>query len=402
MRTGLPVVLGGAPVVADELPLSRPSIALDPELTSALDAVLASGIITKGGRLAELERQVAAFIGVEHAVAVSSCTTGLMLVLRCLGRTGSVILPSFTFMASGHAALWNGLDPVLADIDPDTFTLAPESAARMLDEDGAAVMGVHTFGAPCDADALTKVANERGVPLVIDAAPAFGARYPDGTMVGTKGIAEVFSFSPTKPFTTGEGGLIATDDADLARRLRIGREYGNPGNFDSLFVGLNGRMPELSAALGLHNLPHLPRWLERREELAERYRAGLSDLPGIGFQRIPAGARSTYKDFCLTVHAADFGLDRDVLAEALGAERVSTRKYFVPPLHRQTVYRGTAGDAGAVPHSEALAGRIITVPLWSAMTDHQVEEVCAVIRRIHEHAGDVAHAVARSAALREG
>ncbi|MBB5953719.1 dTDP-4-amino-4,6-dideoxygalactose transaminase [Saccharothrix tamanrassetensis] len=389
MQLTRPAILGGAPILTDPVPLARPTLDADPDLLATFRDVLSSGIVTKGRHLAELEREVADFLGVGHAVLVSSCTSGLMLTLRCLDLHGEVVLPSFTFMASGHAVVWNGLEPVFADIDPHTFAVDPERVADEVTDRTAALLAVHTFGSPCDVDALAKIAAERGVPLVVDAAAAFGGRYPDGSPVGGRGTAEVFSLSPTKPFTTGEGGIVATNDGELARELRVGRDYGNAGDYDSRFVGLNARMPELSAVLGRHHLPLLPALIERRQELADRYRAGLSGLPGIGFQRVPPGARSTYKDLCLTVSASGFGLDRDTLAAALRAEGVATRAYFDPPLHRQTAYRRFAASGKSLPHSEELAGRALAVPLYSHLPEHLVDRICEVVRRIHEHAAEI-------------
>jgi dTDP-4-amino-4,6-dideoxygalactose transaminase len=386
-----PVVLGGPPILTEAVPLARPPLVADAGLLGTFGAILAGGVLTKGEQLAALERELAEFLGVGHAVVVASCTTGLMLVLRTLGRTGEVVMPGFTFMATAHAARWSGLTPVFADIDPQTFNLAPPSAGDAIGERTAAILGVHIFGTPCDADGLAKVAAERGVPFFIDAAPAFGAEYGDGTRVGGKGVAEVFSLSPTKTFTTGEGGIIATADGDLARELRIAREYGNPGDFDSLFAGLNGRMPELSAALGRHLLPGLPALIARRQELAARYREALADVPGVGFQLVPSGAGSTYKDHCLVIDGEKFGTDRDVLAYSLRAENVPTRNYFDPPVHRQTAYRDVA--TGPLPHSEALAASVIAVPLYSGMPDVVVDQICAAIRRIHHRAGEVGRVV---------
>jgi dTDP-4-amino-4,6-dideoxygalactose transaminase len=234
------------------------------------------------------------------------------------------------------------------------------------------------------------------VPLIFDAAPAFGASYAGGAMVGTKGIAEVFSLSPTKPFTSGEGGIVTTDDGDLAREVRTGREYGNPGNFDSLIIGLSGRLPELSAALGRNNLQRLPARLTRRRELAERYRRGLADVPGIGFQRVPAGASSTFKDFCVTIDPAPFGIDADAVAEAMGAERITTRRYYDPPVHRQSAYLNQKGPAlpqarpETLPNTESVAAKALTVPLHMNMDERLVDQICEVLRRIHVHAGKIA------------
>lgn len=385
MHPNRPAILGGSPLLADDVPLTRPTGGVDDALLATFTEIITSGQLTKAGHLAALEEEVARFLGVAHAVVVSSCTSGLMLALRCLELRGPIVLPSFTFIATGHAAVWNELSPVFADIDPHTFALAPERVEEAMTDETAAIFAAHTFGAPADVAALGKIAARWGVPLVLDAAPAFGGRYPDGTMIGTAGAVEVFSLSPTKPFTTGEGGIITTADADLAQALRVGREYGNAGGYDSVFFGLNARMPELSAALGRHNLPALPGLLARRRELADRYRGGLSDVPGVGFQRVDPATQATYKDVCLTIDAAAFGVDRDTLVTALAAERIATRSYYDPPLHRQTAYRRRDTGTWSLPHTEQLAATAITVPLYAHMADEVVDGICTVIRRIHEY-----------------
>ncbi|MFF5784673.1 DegT/DnrJ/EryC1/StrS family aminotransferase [Streptomyces sp. NPDC012693] len=396
MKSSLPARLGGVPALESATPLARPTVHADPQLYKALHEILESGQLTNGAQVAAFEREVAEFLGVEHVVAVSNCTTGLLMVLRCLGLSGEVVLPSFTFIASGHVVLWNGLRPVFADIDRETFTLDPDRVAAATGSGTGALLATHTFGAPCDMDALERIAEARGVPLVVDAAHGFGGRYPDGSRIGGRGIAEVFSLSPTKPFTTGEGGIIATRDATLAGELRTARNYGNPGSYDSVLLGLNGRLTEFSAILGRRGLPHLPEWLERRRELAARYRDNLDDVPGISFQRIPQGAVSVYKDLSVVVDPEPFGLDRDRLAVALEAEGIPTRAYFDPPLHRQSVYQKDAADrpagagadawAGSLGNTEWLSARALTLPLYTRMAESVLDRICDAVRRVHDHA----------------
>ncbi|MBP2336681.1 DegT/DnrJ/EryC1/StrS family aminotransferase [Saccharothrix coeruleofusca] len=361
----------------EPVPMARPVFEVDQEVLRELGAVLESGMVTNGRLVRAFEQEVAEHLGVACVVAVSSCTTGLMLVLRCLGLRGDVVIPSFTFMATGHAVIWNGLTPRFADVDPATCTLDPASVDAVVDG-ASAVLAVHTFGAPCDTVALQEVADRRGVPLVVDAAHGFGSRYPDGTAVGTKGVAEVFSLSPTKPLSTGEGGLIATTDEDFASELRVAREYGNPGDYDSRMPGLSGRMTELAAVLGRANLRTFPRWAQRRRALVDRYRRGLAEVVGVEPQRVPAGALSSYKDFVVRVDAEAFGGDRDDLADRLRRQGISTRSYFDPPLHRQSAYRHlTPGTP--LPHTEALCAEMLTLPLYPKMEDPVVDRICRAI-----------------------
>jgi dTDP-4-amino-4,6-dideoxygalactose transaminase len=373
-----------SPRFTEPVPLVRPTVEPDADMELAFKEILRSGMLTNGRHVRAFEEAAAAYLGVGHAVAVSNCTTGLMLVLRCLGVTGDVVVPSFTFMASGHAVDWNGNGVLFADSDPRTWTVDPDSVARLLPRAGG-VLAMHTFGAPCDADRLAALCAERGVPLVFDAAHGFGSRYPDGTMVGTKGVAEVFSLSPTKTLSTGEGGLVTTDDAALAQRLRTAREYGNPGDYDSRFIGLNGRMTEVSGLLGTRALENFARWMETRRSLVARYRERLADLPGWEFQSVPDGALSSYKDLGVQVDGERFGLTRDRLAEALARENVATRRYFDPPLHRQTAY-GDVPPRTDLAVTERLAARMITLPLYSHMPAELVDGVCDLIRELHADA----------------
>ncbi|MGM1061277.1 DegT/DnrJ/EryC1/StrS family aminotransferase [Saccharothrix sp. Mg75] len=363
------------------VPLARPTVEADAELESAIKGILQSGMLTNGRHVREFEEAASAYLGVGHAVAVSNCTTGLMLVLRCLDLTGDVVVPSFTFMASGHAIDWAGNGVRFADSHPRTWTLDPNAAAPLI-TGAAGVMAVHTFGAPCDADRLQELCDTKGIPLVIDAAHGFGSRYPDGTMVGGKGVAEVFSLSPTKTLSTGEGGLVTTNDAALAAELRTAREYGNPGDYDSRSIGLNGRMTEVSGVLGVHALKSFTRWIRTRRSLAERYLSRLGGLPGLEFQEVPTGAASSYKDLGVRVDGTRFGMTRDRLAERLARENVSTRKYFSPALHQQTAYRHVPTSAD-LSVTEGLASSMITLPLYSHMPAHLVDEICDLIGELH-------------------
>ncbi|MBE8516409.1 DegT/DnrJ/EryC1/StrS family aminotransferase [Amycolatopsis sp. H6(2020)] len=378
-------VLGGTPEFAEPVPLVRPTLPSPEQVMTRAAGVFASGQITNAGQVRAFEAELSEFLGVGHVVAVGNCTVGLMLVLRCLGLSGDVVVPSFTFMASGHAALWNDLGLRFADSSPRTCTIDPVSAAEVA-PGSAAVLATHTFGAPCDVESLERL----GVPVVFDAAHAFGSRYPDGTMVGTKGVAEVFSLSPTKPLSAGEGGVIATGDADLACDLRIARDYGNPGNYNATVVGLNGRLPELSAVLGRTALETFPYWLERRRDLVKRYQTALEDVPGIAFQEVPAGAVSVYKDFAVRVDH-EFGVTRDAVARVLAAESVATRPYFDPPLHRQNAYR-TFAVTTSLADTERLSRSMLTLPLYNHMDPEIVDRISELLRQIHVNRNEVSTA----------
>jgi dTDP-4-amino-4,6-dideoxygalactose transaminase len=377
----LPAISGGEPLFPDGLPLARPAIADPDAVAGATREILASGVLTNGPYVRRLEARSAEYLGVRHCVAVASCTAGLMLVLRASQLSGEVVLPSFTFAATAHAVVWNGLRLRFADVRPEDLLLDPAAVARATGVRTSAIMATHTYGAPCDVEALSEVAQRNGIRLFFDAAHAFGSRR-GASMVGGFGDAEVFSLSPTKVLIAGEGGIIATNDDALAERLRIGRDYGNPGDYDTRFVGLNARMSELHAATALASFDDLEDRIRRRNELAWRYRTVLGALPGIAFPAVAAGDRSTYKDLTILIDAERFGMDADGVARALDAEGVQTRRYYSPPVHRQRAYRWLVPANGPLPVTDRVAGQVLSLPLWTGMRDEQVDRVGLALARL--------------------
>ncbi|MCI0645021.1 MAG: DegT/DnrJ/EryC1/StrS family aminotransferase [Chloroflexi bacterium] len=340
-------------------------------------------MVTKGRHLRAFEDAVAQHLKIKHAIAVSSCTTGLMLTYQGLGLAGDVVVPSFTFMATVSALVWAGLRPVYADVDRGTTNLDPAAAEAAITPQTSAIVAVHNFGNPADIEALQAVANRHGLKLIFDAAHGFGALYR-GRPVGAQGDAHVYSLSPTKLLITGEGGIVATNEDELAERVRIGREYGNDGHYDSVFAGFNARMPEFNALLGLHSLKMLEDAACRRNEVVDIYHEQLGRLPGIGFQVVKNGNRCSYKDFSITMEPEAFGLNRDELAQALAAENIDTRKYYQPPVHRQTAYAHYT-NGQPLPETEWLSNHSLSLPIWSHMSDEVALGICATVSRIHEH-----------------
>lgn len=387
-----PAVLGGDAIFPGGLPLVRPTLPDIPSVTRRLGRVLDSGMLTNGPTVRELEAEAAAYLGVGNVVAVSSCTAGLLLVLQACGASGRVVLPSFTFSATAHAVHWVGGTPVFADVDPATLTLDPAAAALHLEGAGA-LLATHLYGTPCAVERLQQAADGHGVPLVYDAAHALGSRRR-GRPVGGFGTAEVFSLSPTKVVVAGEGGLIATDDDALAAACRIGRDYGNPGDYDCLFPGLNARMSELHAVVGLASLAGLDDRVAHRGALAARFHTAVAGVPGLSSPRVDDGDTSTYKDLTILVDADRFGLTTVQLAAALKAEGVDTRRYYAPPVHRQKAYAGVGGDP--LPVTDRASERVLTLPLWSHFADAHVDGLAAALVRIAGHAGAVGAALAAS------
>jgi dTDP-4-amino-4,6-dideoxygalactose transaminase len=287
--------------------------------------------------------------------------------------------------------MWTGKDPVFADCDRGSFQLDCDDAARRLGK-GDAILATHVFGAPCAPERVEALAAASGARLFFDAAAAFGATHK-GRAVGGYGAAEVFSLTPTKPLIAGEGGLVTTDDDDLAEAVRLGREYGNPGDYDTRFVGLNGRLSEMHAAVALESFVNLDAHLDERRAIAAQYIRLLSAISGIATQQVGPEDAPSWKDFTIVIDRDRFGLDRDLLVKTLRADGVDTRCYFHPPVHRQRAY----ADAPPVdlPSTDAVAECVISLPIYPGLSDADIEQVCAVIAEAHQQADRIKSAVAQ-------
>lgn len=389
----LPALLGNNPTFKQKIPLTRPVLPDFDSLAEGLKPIFETGILTKGDQVRRFEEMVAAELGVQHVIAVSSCTAGLMLAYRALNLSNEVIVPSFTFMATVSALVWANLRPVFVDVDPLTGTLDAGRVEAAITSRTSAIIAVHNFGNPADIEELNAIAGRTGLRLVFDSAHGLGSRY-QGNSLGAQGDAQVFSLSPSKLVVAGEGGIVTTNDRLVADTVRIGREYGNCGNYDSTFVGLNARMPEFNALLAQHSLQGLESAVLMRNELATAYRNGLSHLPGIGFQEVRPGNRSSYNMFSITVNAEEFGLTRDELRAALAAENIDTRSYYDPPVHRQSAYRQFAKSDVELVNTELLAATSICLPISSNMPISIADGVCQAIDRVHQFAPEIKDKVA--------
>ena len=366
----------------ESFPFMRPSLPELSHVISEYQSAYRNGFLTNAGLVSRLEAAVVERLHVKHCVAVSSCTSGLMMVLRALGLQGEIILPSFTFFATGHSVLWNGLKPVFADCEAHTWNISPADVERKITGATSAILAVHLYGNPCDVTALEAIARRHNLKLVFDAAHAFGTQYR-GVPIGSFGDAEVFSLSPTKLLVAGEGGLVTTNDGKLAAAVRAMRNYGDVGSYDPKWLGLNARMTEFNAAMALAGLPLVNAKIQRRNQIARMYTEMLSCLPGICFQKVHPGDTHTYKDYSVLVVPEMLEVTRDLLAESLRAEKIETRKYFYPPLHQQCLY-STFHESGAsdLAQTERVANNILSLPIYESLPDETVGIVAETFQRI--------------------
>ncbi len=345
-----------------------------------------SGQVTTGTFTRRFEAAAEERLQVPHAVMVQSCTAGLMLVLRALELQGEIIMPAFTWTATAQAALWNGLTPVFADIRPSTYTLDPEKVAAAVTPQTAAVMPVNVFGCPPDYEAFEAIGKQYGLPVIYDSAQGLGSQYrlTDGTwqFSGNFGTAEIFSMSPTKVITAMEGGLITTSDATLAQKLRQMRDYGKtPDGEDIAWLGLSARVPEINAIVAYYNFGHMDELVQRRQELMQHYRQGLTGLRGVTFQDIPADRRTSGNYFTLFLDAAQARHSRDQVYEHLKDQGIQAKKYFYPALHQQKVYQTFGVSARTpLPVTEQAAAAGLALPLYSHLEEKLIFKVLNIAK----------------------
>ncbi|MEU4037245.1 DegT/DnrJ/EryC1/StrS family aminotransferase [Streptomyces collinus] len=371
----------------DRIPVMIPWLG-EEEARAASDAVL-SGWVAQGPRVAAFERAFAERVGAEHGIAVSSCTTALHLSLVALGLGpgDEVVVPSLSFIATANAVRYVGAEPVFADVDPATGNLTGVTVDTVRTPRTKAVLAVHQGGVPADVAALRAACAEWDLPLVEDAACAIGST-AGGKPVGHGALLAAWSFHPRKVVTTGEGGMITTDDAQWAARLRRLREHGmnasaaerhasdKPVLESYLEVGFNYRMTDVQAAIGLVQLGKLDAMVNRRRALAARYETLLRDVPGLTPVRDPAHGQSNFQSYWVLL-AEDFPVGRDDLLAALAAAGVSARRGIMAS-HLEPAYAGH--PAAPLPVTERISRDSLILPLFHTMTEAQQDRVVAVLR----------------------
>lgn len=388
-------VLGGEPHFSRLMHVGTPNIGDRDALMGRLNDILDRRWLTNNGHyVQEFERRIQEYVGVRHCIVVVNATVGLELAIRALGLTGEVIIPSFTFVATAHALQWLGIKPVFCDIDPATHNLDPVEVEKLITPRTSGILGVHIWGRPCAPDALAAIANRHGLTLLFDAAHAFGCSLGD-RMIGNFGKAEIFSFHATKALNSLEGGAIVTNDDEIAARLRKMINFGFTGVDTVSYLGVNGKMNEFSAAMGITSLDSQAEILATNARNHALYKRYLADIPGVTVIDYDPGNRSNYHYVALEIDDTVTGITRDDIVSALWAENVVARRYFHPGCHLMEPYRTLDPDAGRrLPHTEALSHRSMLLPNGTAVEPQDVELCCELIRRIIVERVDVRRVLA--------
>jgi perosamine synthetase len=367
-----------------QIPLSNPDIS-ELEIAYVTD-VLRTPNLSLGPKLAEFEQKIARFVGRKHAIAVSSGTAGLHLVIRALGigDGDEVITTPFSFVASANCLLFERAKPVFVDIDPLSFNIDVTKVEREIGPKTKAILGVDVFGYPADWDELVTIAKRHNLKLIEDSCEALGAEYK-GKNAGTFGNAAIFSFYPNKQMTTGEGGVVVTDDGDLARLCRSmrnqGREDGD-GWLEHQRLGYNYRLSDINCALGIAQLERIAEILAKREKVAQWYSELLQGSDGLRVPYSSSTAKRSWFVYVLLLSERYSAKDRNRILDGLSRQGIGCRNYFAP-IHLQRFYRERFGcGEGDFPVTESVAARTIALPFYSNLQKVQVEHVVSTLRQL--------------------
>ncbi len=383
---------GGEPVRSRMLPYGRQTVT-ENDIASVVEA-LRSDWLTTGPRVAEFEREFAAAVGAAHAVAVSSGTAALHATTRVLdiGPGDEVIVPAITFVATANAVVYEGGTPVFADVDPATLLLDPAGVEECVTDRTRAIVAVDYAGQPCDYDALSEIAERHGLALVSDACHSLGGAHK-GRPVGTLADMSVFSLHPVKPITTGEGGVITTDDEAMAARMRRFRNHGINSDhrsreatgtwaYDQEELGFNYRITDIQCALGISQLSGLTARTDRMQEIAASYREAFATVEGVEPLALLPDVRHAYHLFVIRLDAATLGVDRGRVFEALRAEGIGVNVHY-RPVYLNSFYEARFGARpGLCPAAEAAYAEILSLPIFTTMTDSDVADVIDAVDKV--------------------
>ena len=349
------------------------------ELIPYLEQIWSTRLLTNNGPFhAQLEAALCEYLGVEHLALFSNATIGLVTALQALRINGEVITTPFSFVATAHSLLWNGIKPVFVDIDPKTLNLDPSKIEAAITPQTTAIMPVHCYGNPCDVDAIQAIADNYNLKVIYDAAHAFGVQCHCGSVL-KHGDLSVISFHATKVFNTFEGGAIVCPDGRTKQHIDNLKNFGFVNETTVVAAGINGKMNEFSAALGLLQLKHIDKALARRQEIDHRYRQLLSNVPGITCVGGVGQAVANYSYFPVLVEK-DYSISRDALYQCLKDRNIYGRRYFYPLISNFPMYRSLpSAQRSNLPVANQMADRVLCLPIYPALTDSEVESIVAAI-----------------------
>jgi dTDP-4-amino-4,6-dideoxygalactose transaminase len=353
------------------------------EFIPYLEKIWDKKILTNGGPFhQQLEKELCDYLGVKHISLFTNGTIALVTALQALRITGEVITTPYSFVATAHSLLWNGVKPVFVDIDPHSLNMDPAKIEAAITSQTTAIMPVHCYGRPCDVDAIQRIADVYNLKVIYDAAHAFGVKCHCGSVLN-HGDLSVLSFHATKVFNTFEGGAIVSPDVKTKQRIDHLKNFGFVDEVTVVEPGINGKMSELNAAFGLLQLKHVDAALEGRREIDQAYRVGLKDVKGITCLNDEEGATTNYSYFPILVQQ-DFCTSRDALYDKLKASNIYARRYFYPLISEFSMYRSIpSAHRDNLPIASRAAEQVLCLPIYPALASEEQQRIIDVIRKVH-------------------
>ena len=380
VRSGRVDALKGEEIRTDApIYVTQPYLPPLEEFIPYLEKIWETKKLTNGGPFhRQLETALCEFLGVEHIALFTNGTIALVTALQALRVTGEVITTPYSFVATAHSLLWNGIKPVFADIDPDTLNLDPERIEAAITPQTTAILPVHCYGRPCEVDAIQRIADNYNLRVIYDAAHAFAVRYPSGSVL-RYGDLSVLSFHATKVFTTFEGGAIVCPDAKTKQRVDHLKNFGIVDEVTVVAPGINGKMSEVNAALGLLQLKYFDEAIARRKQIDASYRAQLSAVPGIHCLPHSEKCLSNYAYFPILVDSG-FPISRDALYQDLKDHNIHPRRYFYPLISDFSMYRSlSSAQRDNLPVATRIAEEVLCLPISPALCHADVNRIVKVI-----------------------
>jgi len=367
--------------VSPPIYVTQPDMPPLADFVPLLQEIWNNKILTNGGPLHQrLEQALAEHLGVPHISLFTNGTIALLTALQALGITGEVITTPYSFVATAHSLLWNGLKPVFVDIDPDSLNLDPTRIAAAITPQTTAIMPVHCYGRPCATAQIKQIADTHGLKVIYDAAHAFGVRDAGGSIL-RHGDLSVLSFHATKVFNTFEGGAIVSPDAQTKRRIDQLKNFGFVDEVTVVQPGINGKMNEMQAAFGLLQIPRIQGLIEQRQLIDAHYRQALAGVRGIRCHTLPADATANYSYFPILVEP-EYGCSRDALYQKLKDQGIHARRYFYPLISDFPMYQGLpSSDSDNLPQAQRAARQVICLPIYPQLEMRCVDAVVDIIRK---------------------
>ncbi|MCS3455397.1 dTDP-4-amino-4,6-dideoxygalactose transaminase [Aeromonas sp. BIGb0405] len=362
------------------IPVTQPFLPELSEFIPYLEKIWDNRWLTNNGPFhQQLEAELCRYLGVEHISIFNNATIALITALQAMRINGEVITTPYSFVATSHSIMWNGLEPVFVDIDPETFNLDPAKIEAAITPRTTAIMPVHCYSNPCDVAAIQKIADSYGLKVIYDAAHAFGVNYKGESLLKW-GDLSILSFHATKVFNTFEGGAIISPDAKTKQRIDCLKNFGIADELTVTAPGINGKMSEINAAFGLVQLKHIDQAMQQRQAVDTRYRTALADVQGITIYQHHPEANSNYSYFPILVEA-DYPLSRDELYEKLKVNNILSRRYFYPLISNMPMYRGLpSAQIGQLPEANQLADKVLCLPIFHELSADEQMQIIETIK----------------------